>query len=331
MKKTEEGGSATDEVFFWRVHREKKNSKVCVPHPGPWLVLPMDQPETSKPETSTNATFRAAAITHFGDPWQALPEGIQYIAFAEETCPTTGRKHYQTWAYASKPMRLTGWKRIFPRDHIEKMYGTFTQNDRYCSKEGQLIEFGTRPMGNGQRRDLDQLSHAVVEAGSCGKRLSSVVIEEDARATFVQFHSGITQLYRHAVTEKLRRIDKDFAPQVIYIQGKPGTGKTRYVYETEPDLFRVPDHDGYKWKDGYSGEPAVLYDNVSIKNITRPETLLQEIDRYFIQVPVKGGYIGWRPERIYITSVYDIETFAENVGFSDPQEFTRRVTLIKRL
>lgn len=318
--------------MFSRAHREKKSTKASGYQlgPGPWLVLPMDQPETSKPETS-NVTFRAAAITHFGEPWTEPPAGIQYLAFAEEICPGTHRKHYQTWAYASKPMRLTGWKKAFPKDHIEQMRGTFAQNDKYCSKQGKLIELGTRPMGNGQRRDLSDLAHAVTEAGLTGKRLSSVVTEEENRATFVQFHSGITQLYRHAVTEKLRKIHKDFAPQVIYIQGKPGSGKTRYVYEEEPEVFRVPDHDGYKWKDGYSGEQAVLYDNITIKNCTRPETLLQEIDRYFIQVPVKGGYIGWRPERIYITSVYDIETFANEAGFSDPREFLRRVTLIKRL
>ena len=77
------------------------------------------------PETNKNSTFRAAAITHFVAVWRESPPKIQYIAFAEETFPTTGRKHFQTWAYASKPMRLTGWKKTFPGGRIEYMRGAF--------------------------------------------------------------------------------------------------------------------------------------------------------------------------------------------------------------
>lgn len=279
------------------------------------------------PVTNENSTFRAATFTWNNHPdITNLHDKLQYVAYAHEIAPTTGTPHLQGWAYAKNSMRLTGWKKVLPGAHIEAMRGTFADNDTYCSKESQLIKLGEKPMGNGKRRDLDQLSHAVVDAAYTGKRLSSVVTEEENRATFVQYHNGITNLYRHAVTEKLRKIDKDFAPEVHYISGAPGTGKTRYVYDKEPDLYRVPDHDGYKWKDGYAGEEAVLYDNISIKNCTRPETLLQEIDRYFIQVPVKGGYIGWRPKRIYITSVYPLEIFAMEAGFSLPSEFTRRVT-----
>lgn len=279
------------------------------------------------PVTTENATFRTATFT-----WNnhrnidTLHEKLQYVAFGHEIAPTTGTPHLQGWAYAKNSMRLTQWKKVLPGAHIEAMRGTFADNDAYCSKESKLFKLGEKPMGNGKRRDLEQLSHAVVEAAFGGKRLSAVVTEEENRATYVQYHNGITNLYRHAVTEKLRKIEKDFAPEVHYISGAPGTGKTRYVYDQEPDIYRVPDHDGYKWKDGYAGEEAVLYDNISVKNCTRPETLLQEIDRYFIQVPVKGGYIGWRPKRIYITSVYPLEIFAMEAGFSLPSEFTRRVT-----
>jgi hypothetical protein len=73
-----------------------------------WLVvLPMDQPATSQPDTSKQALFRWAAITHYGEPYTSLPDKIQYLAFAEETCPTTEKIHYQTRAYAKVTMKLT--------------------------------------------------------------------------------------------------------------------------------------------------------------------------------------------------------------------------------
>jgi hypothetical protein len=74
-------------------------------------------------------------MTNFVETFENLPDNIQYLAFVQETCPTTNRIHYQTWAYASTAMKPTGWKKIFPGDHIEQMYGTFEQNDKYCSKQ----------------------------------------------------------------------------------------------------------------------------------------------------------------------------------------------------
>ena len=41
-------------------------------------------------------------------------------------------------------MLFGGWKELFPTAHIEKMKGNFAQNEKYCSKEGKLIEFGDR-------------------------------------------------------------------------------------------------------------------------------------------------------------------------------------------
>lgn len=283
------------------------------------------------PETSQNATFRAAAITHYGEPYPALPDKIQYLAFAPETCPTTGREHYQAWAYAKTPMRLTGWKKIFPGDHIERMAGTFAQNDKYCSKQNEMTTFGERPMENGKKRTLQDLCDEVTEGAEEGKPLRDIIMESEQKSTFVQYHGGITKLHAMAVNYKLSKVDKDFAPEVIYVHGPPGCGKSRWVREQDPDVYDVPEDDSYKWKDGYSGQDAVVYENVSVNNIKQPERLLKEIDRYFIQVPVKGGFTGWRPKRIYITTVFEPQHFAEQAGFSKPSEFTRRVTRIVNL
>jgi len=228
-------------------------------------------------------------------------------------------------------MRLTGWKKVFPGDHIEEMRGTFTQNDTYCSKESSLTTFGTRPMGNGKKRSLDELCQEVMQAAEDGTYLCNVVTQPENVTTFVQYNNGIQRLFNYTVTAKLLRIDADFAPAVIYIHGEPGTGKSRYVRQQDPLVFDIPEDDSYKWKDGYSGQDAVVYENMSVSNLKSPERFLKEIDRYFIQAPVKGGYIGWRPKRIYITSVYLPQHFAEQAGFSKPSEFLRRITQIINL
>lgn len=285
----------------------------------------MDQPATNKLATSEKTPFRAACITHYGDPYDKLPDKVQYLAFGKEVCPTTQRVHYQMWAYAQVAMRLTGWKKIFEGDHIEQMRGTFAENDKYCSKESELITFGEKPMGNGKKRSLAELCHGVSEAAAEGVPIDEVVTKEENQATYVQYHNGIEKLYKHVVTQKLRKVAKDFAPEVIYIWGAPGSGKTRTVRERDPEVFMIPLDDKYKWKDGYCGQDAVVYENLSPDGFV-PDRLLVEIDRYYCQVPVKGGFIGWRPKRIYITSVYSPEVLTQTAKFSHPLEFSRRLT-----
>lgn len=260
-----------------------------------------------------------------------------YLAYSVETCPTTGRLHMQGFAYNAQAQRTSWWNKKFnPKIWKEfkerfvkwgKCVGNLHQNEVYCSKQGKLIEFGTKPMGDGKKRSLESLAEAVVEAGRQGTPLDEVVLQPSAQATFCQYNNGLSKLYNMAVTQKLRKVDKDFAPEVIYIWGPPGSGKTRKVRELDPEVYMIPLADKYKWKDGYCGQDAVVYENVSPENIV-PDHFLVEIDRYYSQVPVKGGYIGWRPRRIYITSVYSPEAFAEQAKFSLPSEFTRRVTKV---
>jgi hypothetical protein len=53
-------------------------------------------------------------------------------------------------------MKITGWKKNFPGAHIEQMRSDFEHNEKYCSKEGQLIEHGQRPR-QGECTDLQEL------------------------------------------------------------------------------------------------------------------------------------------------------------------------------
>lgn len=269
--------------------------------------------------------FRAATITSFREEadFVTAAESLQFIAYGIETCPSTNRVHLQAFAYSEKARKLTGWKKLFPGDHIEQMHGNFAQNEKYCSKEGQYKTIGVKPMGDGKKRSLSTLADEVVAAAETKVPLYDVVTAEPARGSFIQYHGGVQKLYDMAVTKRLKATPRDFAPEVIYVWGPSGFGKTRYVTELEPDLYRCNPSDKYKWKDGYYGQDAVLYDNVVPDNIS-PFDFLQEIDRYPIDVPKKGGFIAWRPRRIYITSTHSPE--ALGVCFTSPRELLRRIT-----
>lgn len=260
-----------------------------------------------------------------------LPAKLQYLAYGHEVCPDTNRPHMQAWAYATTPQRLSGWKKMFPGAHIEAMRGNFAENDAYCSKAGTLVELGDRPMESGKKRTLHDLIQEVTTGAREAKPLDLIVDDTEHKDTFVQYHNGIKTLYTMTVTAKMRRIDKNVAPEVIYIYGPPGCGKSRYVHEQEDyKVYDVSSEDKFKWKCGYAGEEAVAFQNVAPDDIL-PTRFLKDIDRYFITVPTKGSSVGWRPLRVYITSVYPMETFAELAKFSLPAEFTRRVTKVINL
>ena len=123
------------------------------------------------------------------------------------------------------------------------MRGTFADNDKYCSKEGSYHTLGTKPMHNGQKRSLEDLSLVIMEAARTQVPLDEIVTQPDAAPTFVQYHNGLSRLYQMTVTNKLRKVDKDFAPEVIYIWGDPGTGKSRKVRELDPDVYDIPEDD----------------------------------------------------------------------------------------
>jgi len=75
-------------------------------------------------------------------------------------------KHFQMFSFAREKMRLTGWKKLFPTSHIKQMQGNFEQNEKYCSKEGTLVEHGVRPRP-GQRNDLETLKAGRKAHGHC--------------------------------------------------------------------------------------------------------------------------------------------------------------------
>jgi len=116
------------------------------------------------------------------------------------------------------------------------------------------------------------------------------------------------------------------APDVVYIWGSPGCGKDKYVDQHYPINYDVPESDGYKWKDGYNHDSVVVYRNIGPSTIKHKAGFLKELDRRACQVPVKGGFVTWKPDTILMTTIHSPEAMAEI--FDHAQEFLRRITRI---
>lgn len=281
--------------------------------------MPETMPETKS--RTTNSTFRAACITWFSTdvPMDIWDDRIQYIAYGKEICPTTGKQHLQMWAYCKTPQRFTAWKKLFPGCHIERMRGTFANNDDYCSKESDLVCIGEKPMGNGERR-CDLLVKDAIDADPT-KPLAQIY-EETENIAAIRYDRAFE---KYRLYKRCKTIPINEPVEVIFIYGLPGSGKTRYVFDTEPDVYEVPF--GMHWFDGYEGQEAVLFDNLRPDDIKDKGFFLRLIDRYRVQVPIKGGFTYWKPKRVYITTVNAQDRFANL--FDDVNEFYRRITVFK--
>lgn len=246
----------------------------------------------------TKGTFRGAVLTIYRvDGYDEIPsDKLAYFAYGNETCPTTGRPHLQAFSYAKQPLRFAAWKALFPTSHILKMRGTFTQNQRYCSKEGQLIEYGVRPMENGKKRGLSDIKVAL----DAGEPLRKVEKREECFEDCMRYRRSLEKYEQNRRLEISRAVG--FKKKTIHVYiGTAGCFKTRYVFEQFPDVYTMPDNT-MRWGGSYDGYSAVLFDDVGPGDIMPITRFLRYCDGYPIEVEVKGGFVPWIPEHIFFTS-----------------------------
>jgi hypothetical protein len=216
-------------------------------------------------------------------------EDVTYICFGREIAPGTGTPHLQGYVEFRRKFRIGGIKQLngFGRMHLERRKGTQEEAIEYCRKDGEFEEYGTRTVTQqGRRSDLEAIKRKLDDG------MSMADIADQHFGDFIRYGKGL-QRYVNLKKPRYREV-------VVYcLWGHSGVGKTRSVYEREENLFICPDSK-LQWFDGYQGEPAVLIDD--FRGTERSGFLLQLLDRYPLRVPVKGDFVAWAPERIYITS-----------------------------
>ena len=222
-----------------------------------------------------------------------FPETLRYLVFQKEQGEEE-TEHYQGYCEFSVSFRLAGLKKIHNSVHWEPRRGTRDQAREYCLKEDTRIdgpwEFGEWTQQRGQRTDLE----ALYKQARTAKTLLEVA--EACPSQYIRYYKAVQHVRQiEAFDKPIRQADL----QVFLYYGPPGTGKTRLAYETAPDLYAIP-LGKTLWFDNYAGEPDVLIDDFS-GNLRLVDTL-RMLDRYPIQVPVKGGHVWWCPTTIHLTT-----------------------------
>lgn len=212
----------------------------------------------------------------------------RYIVLGFEKGEKNGTEHIQGFIQFEKKVRLTKVKKINKRIHWEIMKSNVESAINYCKKDGVFEERG-EVIKQGKRNDLLEAKAKVRRSG-----MRSILGENE------EYNLQCIKVCEKMLTycEK----ERDFKPEVIWIYGESGKGKTKYINKKCAEVGDAYWHDGTQWWDGYDAHSIVVMDDFRGSNM-KMNYLLKLIDRYPHRVQVKGGYRQMLAKTFYISSI----------------------------
>lgn len=200
---------------------------------------------------------------------------IRYIAYGEETCPSTGRPHNQGWCYTNDKMTLKQLSRLLLGAHVEGMLGSLDQCDKYCSKQGELRSVGERPRP-GRRTDLETLAAEVKQ----GRKIKDIILNDPQ--AYHQFGRTLEK-----IADVAQPSTRSSMTEGLWLWGPTGSGKSRRAFaDFSPDTHYVVPLEDKGWWDLYEGQATVILDD--FRGSLSYATLLRMVDRYPFSVPRRG-------------------------------------------
>ncbi len=224
-----------------------------------------------------------------------LDDRMDYLVYQLEQGESE-TPHYQGYIHFKQVKSLNQLKKLNVRTHWENAHGTAKQNQTYCTKVPRLDgpwEYGDMPI-QGKRTDLNEYRDAIM----AGKRKRDLV--EDFFPQFAKY----THMYDVIHLSCIKPIRKQRSVTLLY--GEPGTGKTSYVHDLWKDeIFfdSPPQTSGSLWFDGYDQHELCLIDDFAgASSHVTLTTLLRMLDDYPVKLQVKGSFVWFNPDIVFITT-----------------------------
>lgn len=190
------------------------------------------------------------------------------------------------------------------------------------SSEPAIVPGSKRVRGIGEGKQWESIAKAIQADGL-------LVAMDIATPGFVLKNLSLCRNYAAFVAAK--RIYGCPPPVVLWFFGTTGTGKSATAYElgyhlmakSEPYVL-VPQKE-IKWFQGYAQERVCILDELRPSMIEMP-FLLRLLDRYPLQLEVKGGSTHFSSSVVIITTDRDPRSFYDAQGCID--QLLRRLSLV---
>lgn len=242
----------------------------------------------------------------------------RYIIIGKETCPTTGRRHYQCYIYFKNPISFNNLKSQLPTANMRIAKGTAKQNQKYCSKEKIYFEDGEIPH-QGKKITIDELKNMTNEE----------IIEIDARCHKAYIHARDLLNNDIDIDEWKKKV------KIIYIFGPSGCGKTEKAKEI---VRNKKDKYGSKvniikyensFYSGCGNARIAIYDDWRDSHM-KPSEFINLIDYNVHNMNIKGGCVQNKYELIIITTIQNIKDIYKNMNDEEPRkQWERRLKIIE--
>lgn len=206
-------------------------------------------------------------------------ELVKYLIYGLETCPTTGRWHWQGEVYFYDKVSLKTAQKILiiGKSHMENFlkFDAIASNN-YCKKEGHYFEFGTPP-AQGRRTDLDALKNDIMSG--------HLKVDEIILSNPIMYHQYGRTLEK-IEDLKMSKIFRKEMTKGIWLYGDTGCGKSHKAFENfTPDThYNVPNDNG--WWDNYKQQETVIIND--FRGHIKYDELLQLVDKWPYTVNRRG-------------------------------------------
>jgi len=233
-----------------------------------------------------------------------------FIIFGKEI-GEEGTPHLQGYIELKRRLTLKSIKKkIHDRMHLEPRRGSQAQAIEYCKKDGVFVELG-KPVEQGARKDLDLCRRMAMESGMRGVSAIGSFQQIRVAEKFLTYNEEI----------------RDFKPEVTWIWGESGAGKSKLARELCDSDDVYTKNDSSKWFEGYDGHEYLILDDFRDSWMTITD-FLSLIDRYERRLEFKGGYRQLVAKKIVITSIKAPEEMYLHAAGEPKEQILRRIDTI---
>jgi len=231
-----------------------------------------------------------------------IDKDMNYLIYGNETCPDTGKKHFQGYVQFKKAYALSSVKKYFSdKVHAEPAKGTPDQASTYCKKEGDFKEFGTMQCP-GKRNDLMRVKELLDSGTAVPAVIKECFTVASRNYKFIEYY------HQQCLPDDRTCFTKDYC---TILWGDPGSGKSRTAYNC--DSYQVLQYDPKSrfFSASWDGSKRVIIDDVCPATFVPRELWLNILDPYSrqLKINVKGSNSKFAPTELVLTSNFDPATW----------------------